>query len=71
MLFQTQEAFDEIQVGSRNGSVLAHVSFALFGFFRQNVTLETFLMLDLAGSGHFEALLGTRIGFNLGHGTLF
>jgi hypothetical protein len=46
---------------------VAHDALALLGFLSKNMTLERFLEGDLAGAGHFEPLLGTRIRSNLGH----
>jgi len=51
----------------RNFAFHAHHALALLGLFSKNVTLERFLMSDLARAGHFKPLLGTRIRSNLRH----
>lgn len=66
-LFEPQKALHEIQVGFVYCTVLIQRAFALFRFFRENVSLKRFLVSDLAGAGHFEPFLGTRVRFYLGH----
>ena len=66
-LFEPQQAFDKIRIGSANDTFLAEGALAFFGFFGQDVTFEGLLEGDLTGAGHFKPLLGTRVGLNLWH----
>jgi len=46
---------------------LGEVTLAFLGFLSKNVTFERLLVSDLTGAGYFEALLGTRVRFDLWH----
>ncbi len=56
-----------MRVWSAYNAVNAQITFSLFGFFGQNVTLKTFLVGDFAGARYFKTLFGTGICFNLWH----
>ena len=56
-----------MHIGIAYYSVLAHITFALGGFFCEDVTFESFLEGDLTRTGDLKALLGAAIGFNLWH----
>ncbi len=66
-LLQSQQTFDEIQVGLADLAFFSHDTLAFLGFLGENVTFESFLEGDLPGAGHFKPLLGTRIRSNLRH----
>jgi hypothetical protein len=48
-------------------TIFVEVTFAAIRLFGKNVTLEGFLMRDLAGAGYFESFFGTGVCFNLWH----
>ena len=66
-LFKTQQSFYKIHVGLGYHAVFVESTFAFFGFFCKNVSFKRLLMGDFSSSRHFEALLGTRVRFNLRH----
>jgi hypothetical protein len=70
-LLQSQQTLYEINMRFGYRAIEAHVTFTFFGFFGKNVTLETLLMHDLSGAGHFKALFGTRIGLYFRHITQY
>ena len=71
IFLQIQKTFYEIKVGFGNFSVFSQVTFPLFRFLCQDVTLERLLVSDLAGAGYFETLLGTRVCFYFRHFNTF
>lgn len=66
-LLQSQQTFHKIHIGVLHLAFHPHGTLALLGLLSKDVTFERFLEGDLAGTGHFEPLLGTRIRSNLGH----
>jgi len=67
LLFKSQETFYKIHVSGSYDTFLGEVAFAFLGFLGEDVAFERLLVGDLTGAGHFEALLGTGICFNLRH----
>ena len=66
-LLQPQQPLYKIRMAGSDDPFLAEVALAFLGFFGKNVTFERLLVSDLAGAGYFEALLGTRVRFDLWH----
>ena len=70
-LLQTQKAFYKIHMWFCNGSIHSHVTFTFFGFLRQDVTFESFLMHDLSRAGNFKTFFGTGVCFYFRHFTQY
>ena len=66
-LFESEQPFNKIHMGSSDFSLLAEIAFAFLGFLSKNVTFEGFLVGDLPRSGYLEPFLGTGIRFDLRH----
>ena len=66
-LLEAEQALYEIRMGRANETFLGHVALAFLGFLGEDVTFEGLLVSDLAGTGYFEPLLGTRVRFDLWH----
>jgi len=66
-LLQTEQTLYKIRVGTADHALLGHVPLAFLGFLGEDVTFERLLVSDLAGAGNLEALLGTRVRFDLWH----
>ena len=66
-LFQPQQPLYKIRVRMADNTLLGHIALAFLGFLCKDVTFEGLLVSDLAGAGYFEALLGTRVRFDLWH----
>ena len=66
-LLEAEQALYEIRVRTADHAFLGHVALAFLGFLGEDVTFERLLVSDLAGAGYFEALLGTRVRFDLWH----
>lgn len=66
-LFQAQQAFYKIEVGFGNYAIFSQMTLALSTFLCKNVAFERTLMRNFSSAGHFEALFGAGICFNLRH----
>jgi hypothetical protein len=66
-LFEAEQTLYEIRMGRAHNAFLGHVALTFLGFLGEDVTFEGLLVSDLAGAGYFEALLGTRVRFDLWH----
>ncbi len=59
-----------MHVGTADHAVLTKSALTLGGFFCEDVTFERFLESDFTATGHFKALLGAAVCFNLRHYTI-
>jgi hypothetical protein len=66
-LLHVQHQLHIVDVGTVNGRPVPEIPLALRALFGQNVAFVGMFSLDLAGSGKFESLLGTGIGFHFWH----
>jgi hypothetical protein len=67
LLFVGYQLPNVARLHRRNKGSLAQVSFSFLALARKNMTLETFVALDLAATGHTKSLRGGSIGFYLRH----
>ena len=66
-LLQSQQTLNEVNVRFVYNTIFVEVTFTAIRLFSKNVTLEGFLMRDLAGASYFKSFFGTRVCFNLWH----
>ena len=66
-LFHSQQTLYEVHISTAYHSVLTQSTLTLGRFFGENVAFERFLESDFTATGHFKALLGAAVGFNLWH----
>ena len=60
-----------MQVGTTDNPFLPQSAFAFSGFLGKNMSFEGFLVSDFTATGHFKALFGAAVCFNLWHNNAF
>src|SRR5689334_2495171 len=67
LLLVRYELPDILRLDGRNHRCLAQMSFSLFILRRQNVPFESFIALDLSGTGHAKSFRCRSIGLDFWH----